>query len=76
MADGRGYHRFDSLTDLKSYCRETYMASDVWAGFDGRELWLRVELPDLSGFEVMVIHLEGEWAYLVRLPVLAVPPTS
>ena len=68
MAGRDRYFRFDSLAELRAYCREAYATDDVWAGFDGRELMVRVGLPDGSRFEMLIIQLEGERAYLVRLP--------
>jgi hypothetical protein len=65
---GPRYLRFDSVTALLRHCRGEYAAADVTAVCDEGEL--RLQIVELGGqcFSALIVHLEGERTYLVRLP--------
>ena len=65
---GPRYLRFDSVTALLSHCRNEYAAADVSATRERDELRLRIVQPGGQCFSTLIVHLEGERAYLVGLP--------
>ena len=65
---GPRYLRFDSVTALLRHCQGEYAAADVTAACDRGELRLRIVEPGGRCFSALIVHLEGERTYLVRLP--------
>ena len=65
---GARYLRFDSMRLLVKHCRAVYAPHDVSVDESSGELRVRVTRADTSSFSVLVVHLEGERTYLVRLP--------
>jgi hypothetical protein len=65
---GQRYLRFDSVTALLRHCREEFASADVTAGLDQGELRLCVVERGRLSFSALIVHLEGERTYLVRLP--------
>lgn len=65
---GLEYLRFDSLRLLVKHCRAVYAPSEVVVDNGSGELRVRVTRSDGSNFSILVMHLEGERTYLVRLP--------
>jgi hypothetical protein len=68
LGAGPRYLRFDSVTALLRYCREEFTSADVTAGSNEGELRLRVVERGRVSFSALIVHLEGERTYLVRLP--------
>ena len=65
---GPRYLRFDSVTALLRHCRQEFASADVTVGERDDELRLRVVDPRGATFSALIVHLEGERKYLVRLP--------
>ena len=64
----RSYHRFDSLTELVDFCRQTYETDDVFATTEDGILVVRIGRPEDQPLTRLVVHLEGERTYLIGLP--------
>ena len=75
--DAKEYSRFDSITALKAHCRREYATENVTvASTEQGELRVRVVRSDGAQFDALVVHLEGEMLFLVRLPAAEVTFTS
>jgi hypothetical protein len=59
-------YRFDSATELVTFCRTRYPAAEVWSGSRGGEFVLQVRGAEVD-FESLIVHFEGERTYAVML---------
>lgn len=60
--------RFDSVTQLVSFCRSRYQTDKVHCDSKTGELLLYVDRLRGESFESLVVHFEGEQQYAVLLP--------
>lgn len=62
------YFRFDSVTAILEFARQRYQAIDIRKESCGSNFWVRGTLPNGRNFRRMIVHFEGEMAYVVHLP--------
>jgi hypothetical protein len=61
-------YRFDSVRELVRCCRLRYGTLDVHALREDHSLWVKIGLGDGQYTRLLVVHFEGERAFVVGLP--------
>jgi hypothetical protein len=61
-------YRFDSVSEIRAFCRRRYPSADVATGDADGEFVLVVRDAEGEDFESLIVHFEGEGTYAVMIP--------